>query len=604
MIDLGVLGAGRRGTVDAHGAVRPTGVAWRLDWWVGAEDRWHVPAVETALRQSLVEDTPVVETRLRVVGGDVVHRAYAVSGPGGAAALAIEVTNETPVPVALALVLDGVEAVDVDGATLTVDGRHRLRLPRPPSQWVPPAAFVPLPHGATVRVAVIEGDEAPDPALLPDAGRVAAGWRSQIGVGASWSLPDPTLAAAADAARGFLLFHQTPDGAATALLSEARREVGVGIDPDDRTSLLAGQGMTGALGDDGGGLAVTGQALVTLGGEPEDDLVGPVAKAGHWIERRRHVRRHRKDALRAGLLPAGPQPGVLGAEGQAYLDDWWSIAGLVRSARLLERAGQVEAAVDARRFARGLAADVDRSVATVTAALGVDAIPAGPGRPLDAGVVGVVVAAALGAVDPAAPAVAATLDLIRDQLTTGAGGVTAGVLSDGWSPWLTALLAKVEIGLGQPRGLDRLRALVAASAPRGAWPELVAGVPAVATALAAHDPKATAAYLLAVRDLLVVERGPRLEVPDTLAILPIVDPAWLGQGVELYDAPTAVGTFGFAVRWHGERPALLWELAPSEPERPVRIVVPGLDPAWSSSDPVGEALLGPVRSPVDEGSFS
>ena len=92
-----------------------------------------------------------------------------------------------------------------------------------------------------------------------------------------------------------------------------------------------------------------------------------MAKAGHWIERKRRVRRHRKDPLRAGLLPAGPQPLVLGAADQTYLDDWWSVAGLVRAAGLLDAEGQLEASVDAWRFARGLAADVDQSIAAVLA---------------------------------------------------------------------------------------------------------------------------------------------------------------------------------------------------------------------------------------------
>ena len=81
MTDLGVLGAGRLGAVDASGGLRPAGAGWTLGWWIGAEDRWHVPPVEAAVRQSLVGSTPVVETRVRVVGGDVVHHAYAVTGP-------------------------------------------------------------------------------------------------------------------------------------------------------------------------------------------------------------------------------------------------------------------------------------------------------------------------------------------------------------------------------------------------------------------------------------------------------------------------------------------------------------------------------------------
>jgi hypothetical protein len=42
----------------------------------------------------------------------------------------------------------------------------------------------------------------------------------------------------------------------------------------------------------------------------------------------------------------------------------------------------------------------------------------------------------------------------------------------------------------------------------------------------------------------------------------------------------------FAVRWHGARPALLWD-APAGLE----LSAPALDPAWSSAEAAGETLL-------------
>jgi hypothetical protein len=180
--------------------------------------------------------------------------------------------------------------------------------------------------------------------------------------------------------------------------------------------------------------------------------------------------------------------------------------------------------------------------------------------------------------------------------------VTAGVLSEGWSPWLTALLAAVELDLGDRRGLERLRALAAGG--RGAWPELADGLPRVDVPLAEHHAAATAAFLLAVRRLLVVERGPHLARPDRLAVLAVVPDEWLGQGIELHDAPTDFGRFGFAVRWHGDRPALLWELEAADPDRPFRLEAPGLDPAWSSTEPTGEALLAARTMTLSEDSFS
>ncbi len=76
-------------------------------------------------------------------------------------------------------------------------------------------------------------------------------------------------------------------------------------------------------------------------------------------------------------------------------------------------------------------------------------------------------------------------------------------------------------------------------------------------------------------------------VPDT----------WLGQGWEVHDAPTAAGRLSYAVRWHGDRPALLWHLDPHPSMAEVSITVPGLDPTWSTTEVRGEALLAPVAQP-------
>ena len=45
-------------------------------------------------------------------------------------------------------------------------------------------------------------------------------------------------------------------------------------------------------------------------------------------------------------------------------------------------------------------------------------------------------------------------------------------------------------------------------------------------------------------------------------------------------------TVSFAVRWHGEHPAVLWEVA----GEPVELTAPAVDPAWRTAAPTGEAL--------------
>ena len=57
--------------------------------------------------------------------------------------------------------------------------------------------------------------------------------------------------------------------------------------------------------------------------------------------------------------------------------------------------------------------------------------------------------------------------------------------------------------------------------------------------------------------------------------------------------PLRCGTLSFAVRWHGARPALLWD-AP----KGVELRASALDPAWSSNEPVGETLLAEPPAPL------
>ena len=113
--------------VDSRGTVWPiTGereTGWRAEWWVGADDRWYAPAVEAAVRHTRPGVGPVLETRMRVSGGDVVATTWAGQADGSAGpAVVVELANETPVPVAVAVVAGSGGQVAVEDRTLSVDG--------------------------------------------------------------------------------------------------------------------------------------------------------------------------------------------------------------------------------------------------------------------------------------------------------------------------------------------------------------------------------------------------------------------------------------------------------------------------------------------------
>ena len=79
------------------------------------------------------------------------------------------------------------------------------------------------------------------------------------------------------------------------------------------------------------------------------------------------------------------------------------------------------------------------------------------------------------------------------------------------------------------------------------------------------------------------------DIDGRIEMLPQVPEAWFGQSIDVRGMVTGLGTLSFSVRWHGERPAVLWERV-GGPEV-AELVCHGLDPAWSTTARSGEALL-------------
>jgi hypothetical protein len=678
---VGNLDARREAIVDPRGLVTPWFDGWSLDWWIGADDRWHLPSRDVAVRQHLLGASPVVETAMAIPSGDAVQRVYAVrrsSAEGGGELVVVEVENRSRAPVALALAvrpynpegLSVIERIDLVGSTVSVDGRVALLLPKPPSRvaasdfaagdsagavlagdaaerWRGPvrdptglaqAAFVfPLAHGATLR-AVVPLDPEPRtrrrgvarrrlaaapgfPAVLPPAEAVAKGWAAQADRGMRLSLPDDRLAEAVAANRRFLLLLHDGDeitpGPATyhrfwfrdaAFMLGALGRYGY---HDEVARVLAS--YPGRQKGDGFFFSqrqewdANGAALFALAEHwrltRDRDLVEPmatvIAKGVHWIDRKRQARggrRGRPVAGTEGLLPAGVSAEHLGPFDYYYWDDFWAVAGLRAGAELLAAVDQPDAAADAEGFAAAMWRAVEASLAATAARLGTGtpAIPAGPARRLDPGAIGSLVACTpldlLAADDPR---IAATAEVIRQRYTLAGGrAFYQGISHTGLGTYLTLQLAAVELRAGDRRALDRLAWMLDAASPTWTWPEAVHPRLDGGCMGDGHHGWAAAELLTFVRDLLV------REVPGGVALASLVPAAWYGRSWEVHDAPTALGSVSYAVRWHGDRVALLWEVAPHDDVTdPLRLTAPGLDPGWSTTDLRGEALIGPVPPP-------
>ncbi len=523
---VGVLDSVSPAKVDGAGLVQLAGSGWSLDWWIGADDRWYLPAREATIRQSRLSYGPVLETAMRIPSGDAKQRVYAAT-VRGQQVIVVEVENDSPVPVALGLAirpygLDGeckessifleddvlwVEGSSEDGKTAT---RVAIRLPRQPNEFGVSQIDVldtvtsggsleagderatrtvdalaggetntgvvlyPLPHRTTLRFImsdpVIDADSAPGP------DDVAKGWQSIIDRGGRFSFPDPGLTQLAGVARSRLIGVSPQLPSAVAALAPGAGKI------------LEGLALSGAADDVREPLVVLSRTFSTSLPGRASDAAAIMVAVGHAA---------------------------------SLVDDPELVEGLLEPmaqiTQLIERSGD--------------------SAATAEAFEGLASLLLVAGQP-----------------EPA------------QDLLTRANSLLAPVAThmrhlDG---------ASSQVGL---TGLAALTALAEEASPSGSWGD--------------DSADKAAEFWIAARSLLIDDQ-PNPTASYLLRLLPHFPHAWKGGDVEVHGAATRFGRLSFGIRWHGYRPAILWDL---ESEQPVTITCQGLDPDWSTTEHRGEALL-------------
>ena len=651
---LGTVGSADHGVIDPRGMVTPRAGGFSLDWWVGADDRWHLPSRSGAVRQRLVDDSPVVETTMRVPGGEVVHRAWAVAAGEGVpvgGAVVIELRNASAVPVALALAVrpfdpigrSTVSHIDLIDSVVMIDGVPAVHLSKLPSRiavgsaalgdsltivesgaavadWpaggvrcdagrASAALLFPLPHTASIRLLVPLADPggkrrrriAPEPALratpaaAADAERVVAGWEVQTRRSPRIELLERRAPEALRAARRFALLHAAGDDAASwseglvgvfdacslivaldqqGLHAEAARLI-MGlvdrIDVDGRFEqehhrIDAGAAWLHAVARH---VALAGDAVLAR------SVAAEVAKIAHRLHRDLLGSGARRRADRA----AGPT-WTSGTSSIRIHDLIWAQSGLVSGEFVLRVAEQDAAAEDVARFA----GELFGSLADV-----LDHVD---------GDLEIATAAIVALVESDSTLMDGDSSRAGELLELAGSGSIAGAIwhrvgGAGMSPRLTAALGMARAQLGDPEAVLAVRWMLDVGEPTWSWPTFVHPRTGDGCGGDGHSPVSTSSFLRLVRHLTAIDDA------GSINILPAVPRDWLGQPIEVHDLPTRHGLLSFAVRWHGERPAVLWELAPhadasdlsGSSATPVRLRFGGLDPGWSTTEARGETLL-------------
>ncbi len=541
---LGTLDGPSEPIVDACGFVQTVPGAPGIDWWIAGDDRWYFPSREVTVRQSLYRSTPVVETRLRVKGGDVCHRAYAVTIGRGHDVVVVEVENTTGVPCGVAFAVRPFGVVEdtpiheivIDGASVRADGRIALILPRPPAgalavtgahgeladqvregratatsvrEALCPLGLaqgvvvVPMAHRTSFRVLIpvpngsldIGDDLAQAASALPAAENVARGWQAQVRSAARFKLPDPRLQAVMDATPATLLATTSAAGAST------------------HTSI-----WDGGFAPRWDLVATTAGALDRFGLHDRASLYLARAAAA-WAETDR-------DNPQASWLIEAIATHLRGSEDVEFAQ------------ALVESVVQM---LDVARRGETTRPEAFLAAATV---LGV----AGQERAANAA------------------RQAARSNAIESRHTTSDGHDIGNLVSLALNPQIedpAKVFALVDWSLDQVSST-------------GCW---VTGE---------HDANRHAIGVGAAVSSLACDLLAQ-GTSTHLRLVSHVPQPWYGRPFEAHDIATSRGKVGFAVRWHDRRAAMLWHIETADA---INVTATGLDTAWSSTLDSGEALFG------------
>lgn len=453
---------------------------------------------------------------------------------------------------------------------------------------------------------------APRPRSFPAAATVAGQWRQRLRRGTQLEVGDPRLQEAVDANRAFLLLLHDPGDITPGPFTYHRfwfRDAAYQLAALDRWGLHAEavdvlrtyparQRRDGFFYSQWHEWDANGAAIWTIAEHDRltgdttltDSLVDPVQSGVEWILRTLSQPRG-KEPMAEGLLPAGVSAEHLGPYDYYYWDDLWAWRGLLDGAALLRRAGRDDVAGRAARGAELLHARLRACWEVDAARLGRRAVPPGPRRGFDAGMIGALCAVyPLGLLPPDDEWMVGTAETVRERFTMGRA-FYQGISHTGLGTYLTVQLAMVEIEAGDVRGWRRIEWLLDAATSTWTWPEAVhPRLPGGCMGDGHHG--WTAADLLNVVRLVIAS-----ESPAGLRLFRVLPERWQGRHVALRGAPTHYGLLDVELEWPDERPLLRWSLH-RRSAAPVSMSAPGLDDDWSTEEPEGEVRLrGPAAPP-------
>lgn len=612
--------------VDPRGLVTPLHDGWSLDFWIVTESRRRLlpsKLEDDAVTQHLhLEPTLMVGTRCRREGIELELSTRMVAKDQGSAEVCTEVRATSDEDGWLVVAVrpynpEGVQfihriALDPSGTAFRVNDEATVKLGEQPdslrmAHYAEGDVYLDLPGSSAQREVSCDVGMATGAALF----RIQAGKTRELGVcvtlerdfkelpkradsGISWQdvlagtaelrIPDGKMQFLYDAAVRTLLLLSADDlvpGPYTyrrfwfrdaCLMLHPMLVIGQ-MDRAERilATFPVRQTMAGYFLSQEGEWDSNGQVLWIVarhaemsGKLPGKEMEHALRKGMRWLARKR-VSPDVPPGTR-GLLPAGFSAEHLGPNDFYYWDDFWAWGGLKAVAQHWRRTGDDEAAAEAEALAAEFARSIEASIAAIAASRAKGAIPAAPGRRMDAGAIGSMVADyPLQLYPPGEARLAKTAEFLMERCFH-QGGFFQEMIHSGINAYLTLDLAQTLLRAGDPRFAGLIRRVAELASPTGQWPEAIHPNTLGGCMGDGQHGWAAGEWIMMLRNCFVREEDGLLVIGSGIL------PEWL-DGSEIRFGPTltawgpvsvrlAESRLSLDVRWRGAAPR-------------VRIAVPG-----------------------------
>ncbi len=275
------------------------------------------------------------------------------------------------------------------------------------------------------------------------------------------------------------------------------------------------------------------------------ELDKALLKAVRWLRQKRLPETATNGT--AGLLPAGFSAEHLGPNDYYYWDSFWALGGLRCMAEEWRRQGNEDAAGEAADLAEKYEAALESSISGVPIEKSRGGIPAAPGRRMDAGAVGSMVADyPLQLYPPAEARLMKTLDFLVEH-SFHRGGFFQDMIHSGINAYLTLDLAQTLLRAGDPRFAALMRSVAELATPTGQWPEAIHPNTLGGCMGDGQHGWAAAEWVMMIRNCFVREEADHLVIGSGLL------PEWLEPGEPLAFGPTLTAWGAVAIRLTGNR---------------------------------------------------